>query len=96
MIIKALLMPVYLVILIIHLAVSLALKMSAWIFYLLGGLFLLTTICCYYMQLEIAVELRRMLICSGVMFMIPQIATMLSVFLEVAIEVLGASIHGKA
>ena len=93
MIIKALLMPVYVIILIIHLAVSLVLKMSAWIFYLLGGLFLLTTILCYYMQLETAGELHRMLICSGVMFMIPQIATMLSVFLEVAVEALGARIR---
>ena len=93
MIIKALLMPIYVVILIIHLAVSLALKMSAWIFYLLGGLFLLTTICCYYMQLETVAELHRMIICSGVMFMIPQIATMLSVFLEVAVEALGARIR---
>lgn len=95
MISKTLLFPIYIIFVAVNLLVALILKISAWIFYLLGGLFLLTTIFCYYLQLESSEELHRMLICSGAMFMIPQIATMLSVALEFIVTVLGDKIHGK-
>jgi len=92
MIIKILLMPLYIILLLFRIAVDMVLRLSAWIFYALAGLFLLTAICCYYMQIESAVGIRQMLISSGIMLILPQVVTAISAVLEVATEILGDKI----
>jgi len=92
MIIKILLMPLYIILLLFRIAVDMVLRLSAWIFYALAGLFLLTAICCYYMQIESAVGIRQMLISSGIMLILPQVVTAISAVLEVAAEILGDKI----
>lgn len=92
MIIKILLMPLYIILLLFRIAVDMVLRLSAWIFYVLAGLFLLTAICCYYMQIESTVGIRQMLISSGIMFILPQAVTAISAVLEVAAEILGDKI----
>ena len=67
---------------------NLIIRISDWIFYVLGGLMLLTTVLCYYMQIESGEGLRQMLIASGTMFLIPQAAGMVAGALEVAGEIL--------
>ena len=92
MIIKILLMPLYIILLLFRIAVDMVLRLSAWILYALAGLFLLTAICCYYMQIESAVGIRQMLISSGIMLILPQVVTAISAVLEVAAEILGDKI----
>jgi len=92
MIIKILLMPLYIILLLFRIAVDMVLRLSAWIFYALAGLFLLTAICCYYMQIESAVGIRQMMISSGIMLILPQAVTAISAVLEVAAEILGDKI----
>lgn len=94
MIMRIILTPIYICMLMLRVIVDLALRLSAWIFYLIGGLFLLTTICCYYMQLESAASLHHMLIICGVLFMLPQAVTILSAVLEVGTEIIGNRIRG--
>lgn len=94
MIRRILLTPIYLILLIVSLAVNTVLRLSAWIFYLLGGLCLLTTVCCYYMQLESAAGLHHMIICSGILLLLPQAAEIVSAVLTVATEIIGDRIKG--
>lgn len=94
MILKLLLTPIYIILFIVTLTVNVVLRLSAWIFYLLGGLCLLTTICCYYMQLESAAGLHHMIICSGILLLLPQTAEMLSAVLSVTTEIIGDRIKG--
>lgn len=85
---KIILMPLYIAVVVLRLGVNVMLGLSAWVFYLLGGLFLLATVCSYYMQLESAAGLRHMIIGSGVMFIIPQAVLILAGLLEVAAEII--------
>lgn len=71
---------------------NLIIKISDWIFYVIGGLFLLTTILCYYMQIEDGEGLRQMIIGSGIMFLIPQAAGIIAGLLEFLGEVLSNKI----
>lgn len=89
MIRRIVLTPVYIILTAFRIVVELMLHLSAWIFYLLGGVFLLATVCSYYMQLETAEGLRHMLIGTGTMFIIPQAVSILSGLLEVAAEIVG-------
>lgn len=50
---------------------------------------LLTTVLCYYMQIESGEGLHQMIIGCGIMFLIPQAAAMVAGLLEVAGEILG-------
>ena len=93
MIIRMILIPIYVVVTVLRIGLSLILKLSDWIFYLLGILFLLVTACCYYMQIESGEGLKHMIIGSGIMFLIPQVATLLTGVLEVAGEVIGDRIR---
>lgn len=94
MIYRILLTPIYLILLIASVAVNAVLRLSAWLFYLLGGLCLLTTACCYYMQLESAAGLHHMIICSGILLLLPQAAEIISAVLTVATEIIGDRIKG--
>jgi len=92
MIFKVILIPVYAMLAAVHIALTLILKMSDWIFYLFGGLFLLVTVLCYFMQLEDQPELRRMLIASSSLFIIPLAANLFDGVLQVMIETIGSKI----
>ena len=85
---KIVLMPIYIAIIVLRFGVDMMLRLSAWVFYLLGGVFLLATVCSYYMQLESAEGLRHMIIGSGLMFIIPQAVSILAGLLEVAAEII--------
>ena len=89
MIVRMIFIPIFIVITALRVCLGIIVRMSDWIFYLLGMLFLITTVCCYYMQLETAAGLRQMIIGSGIMFLIPQAATILIAILEVASEIIG-------
>lgn len=89
MIVKMIFIPIFIVITALRVCLGIIVRMSDWIFYLLGMLFLITTACCYYMQLETATGLKQMIIGSGIMFLIPQAATILIAVLEVVGEVIG-------
>ena len=93
MIIRIILIPIYMVVTVLRIGLSLVVKLSDWIFYLLGILFLLVTVCCYYMQIESGEGLKQMIIGSGIMFLIPQVASLLTGALEVAGEVIGDRIR---
>lgn len=86
--------PVYFILMFLRLITEIVLRLSAWIFYLLGALFLLVTIMCYCMQIETSEGLRRMLIGCGVFILIPQAAEFLSAFLEVAAERIVCRVKG--
>lgn len=87
MIRKILLAPIYTVLLILRIGINIMLQISSWVFYLLGGLLLLATVCCYYMQIESAEGLRSMIVGSGIFLIIPVGASMLSGVIEVAEEI---------
>ena len=87
--IRILLLPVYIILLAVRLVIDMMLRLSAWIFYAIAGLFLLTTICCYYMQLESAENIRSLLISCGMLLIIPQGASIIAGILEVTTEIVG-------
>lgn len=91
---RILLIPLYVILLVFRIVINMMLRLGAWMFYFLGGLCLLTTILCYYMQLETSEDLRSMLIGSGVFLVIPQAVEILSAVLEVTTEVVGYRIKG--
>ena len=93
MFIRILLIPIYIIVLLLSVILNLVLRLSAWVFYVLAGLFMIVTVCCYYMQIETGDELRRMLICCGVLFILPQAAEMLSAVLTVSAEIIGDRIR---
>jgi len=95
MLIKAVLMPVYLLLLAVRVVFGIVIKMADWIFYLLGGLFLLITILSYYFGLENGEGIRSMLISCGIMFLIPQAAVLIEGILEVCTLRLGDIIGGR-
>lgn len=94
MLIKIVLMPIYLLLLAVRVVFGIIIRMADWIFYLLGGLFLLVSILCYYFGLESGDSLRRMVISSGTMFLIPQVAVLLEGILEICTLRLGNIIGG--
>lgn len=94
MLLIILLIPIYIMLTVLRFVVSMMLRLGAWMFYLIGGLCLLTTILCYYMQLESPEGLRHMLIGSGIFLLIPQAVEILSAVLEVATEIIGCRIKG--
>ena len=96
MILKIILIPVYALLAAVHIALTLILKMSDWIFYLFGGLFVLVTVLCYFMQLEDQPELRRMLIASSSLFIIPLAANLFDGVLQVMIETIGSKIINQS
>lgn len=96
MILRIILIPVYALLAAVHIALTLILKMSDWIFYLFGGLFVLVTVLCYFMQLEDQSELRRMLIASNSLFIIPLAASLFDGVLQVMIETIGSKISNQS
>lgn len=94
MLIKIVLLPVYLLLLAFRVVFGIIIRMADWIFYLLGGLFLLVSILCYYFGLESGDSLRHMVISSGTMFLIPQVAVLLEGILEICTLRLGNIIGG--
>ena len=95
MIKRILLFPIYIVLVTVRLLFGLMVRMSDWIFYVLGGLFLLTTIFSYYFALEDAAGLRSMIIGSGIMFLIPQAAAIIEDILEVCTMRIGDLMGGN-
>lgn len=93
MIIRCLLTPVYILVGIIRLAVDIISRLSGWIFGALAGLLLLVTLLCYFFGLEDGAEIRHMLIGCGILFLIPQIAAVLSAMLEGLTEIIGDHIR---
>lgn len=93
--IKVILTPVYLLLTALRIVIGIIVGISGWIFYLIGGLFLLTTGFCYFMGLESGESVRNMLIGSTVLFLIPQAATILSVMLEAAAGQIGNTISSN-
>lgn len=89
MIRKIVLLPIYIVLTVLRIVIDLMLRISTWIFYLIGGVLLLTTIGCYYFQIESGENIRNMLIGTGVFFIIPQAVTILAGMVEVAAEIVG-------
>ena len=87
--------PIYIFVLLVRIALDMLVRVSEWVFYAIGGIMLLTTIFCYYMQLESSAELHRMIVCCGVMFLLPQAVSLLSGALAVATEILGDRIRRK-
>lgn len=96
MILNIILIPIYALLAAVHIALSLILKLSDWVFYLFGGLFVLVTILCYFMQLEDQSELRRMLIASSSLFIIPLAANLFDGMLQVMIETIGSKIGNQS
>ena len=96
MILRIILIPVYALLAAVHIALTLILQMSDWIFYLFGGLFVLVTVLCYFMQLEDQPELRRMLIASSSLFIIPLAANLFDGVLQVMIETIGSKISNQS
>lgn len=86
---RIILLPVYVIIRIMAVAINIIIRLSDWIFYVLGFLFLLATVLCYYMQIESGAGLRHMIIGSGIMFLIPQAAGLLAGVLEVTGDLIG-------
>ena len=95
MIIKMILLPLYILLLAVRVIFGMLIRISDWIFYLLGGLFLLVTVLCYYFGLETGESLRSMVISCGILFMIPQAASILEGVLEFCTMILGDRIGGK-
>jgi len=93
MIIRCILTPLYIIVGIIKLIVDVLNRVSGWIFGALAGLLLLVTVLCYFFGLERGAELRHMLISCGVIFLIPQIMTVMSALLDVLTEIIGDSIR---
>ena len=61
---------------------------SAWIFYLLGSVLLVTAILSYFMQQSQGMEALQMMIGGFVIFMIPQAVGSMVVLLELAAAML--------
>lgn len=80
--------PVYLALLAVRIVFDLLNRLSAWVFYIIAFLLLLTAGLCYYMEIDTALEIRRTLIGSGIFFMIPQSVSILAGMAEVAAEVI--------
>ena len=78
----------YLAITVIRIALSAVRRISEGFFCFFGGLFLLTTLLCYYFQLESGESLRHMIICSGILLLTPQAAEILETMLELAAKAL--------
>ena len=89
MITKCLLTPIYIIVAIVKCAVDILSRLSTWIFGVLAGMMLLVTLLCYLFGLESGESIRHMLLSSGVMFLIPQIVSIISALLEVLTEVIG-------
>lgn len=81
-------LPMYMVLMAVRLIVNLLLRMSAWIFYMIAFLFLLTAVLCYYMDLDSAVGIRQTVIGGGLFFIIPQAASILAGLLDGVAEVI--------
>ena len=94
MFLRIILTPIYIILMVLRLAVNLMLQLGAWVFYLIGGLCLLTTVLCYYMQSESPEGLHHMIIGSGIFLLIPQVVEILAAMLEVATEVIIYRIKG--
>lgn len=86
MIRNVILRVIYLAVSLLHIAVSLIVGISAWIFYALAGLLLLVTICCFLMGVESGDGIRHMLAGCGILFAIPLTASLIDAMLEVAAE----------
>ena len=95
MIIKMVLLPIYILLLAARVIFGMLIRIADWIFYLLGGLFLLVTILSYYFGLETGDSLRSMTISSGILFLIPQAASLLEGVLEFSTMILGDKIGGN-
>lgn len=95
MIIKMILLPVYIILVAIRLVFGIVIRMADWIFYLLGGLLLLVTVLSYYFGLETGESLKSMVISSGILFIIPQAASLLEGVLEFSTMILGDKIGGR-
>lgn len=95
MLVKIVILPIYLLLLAVRVVFGILIRMADWIFYLLGGLFLLITILCYYFGLESGDSLRSMVISSGIMFLIPQAAVLVEGILEICTLKLGNIIGGR-
>ena len=78
----------YLVVTAIRIALSAVRRLSEGFFCFFGGLFLLTTLLCYYFQLESGESLRHMIICIGILLLTPQAAEILETILELAAKAL--------
>lgn len=89
MITKCLLTPVYIIVAIVKCAVDILSRLSAWVFGVLAGIMMLVTLLCYLFGLESGDSIRHMLISSGVVFLVPQVISIVSALLEVLTEVIG-------
>lgn len=79
---------IYLMVSVLHIAVSLIIGVSAWIFNLLAGLLLAVTVCCYFMGIESGLEIKQMLIGCGILFAIPVAANFIGAVLAVTKEII--------
>ena len=95
MIIRMILLPVYIILVAIRLVFGIVIRMADWLFYLLGGLLLLVTVLSYYFGLETGESLKSMVISSGILFIIPQAASLLEGVLEFCTMILGDKIGGR-
>lgn len=89
MITKCLLTPIYIIVAIAKCAVDILSRLSTWIFGVLAGMMLLVTLLCYLFGLESGDSIRHMLLSSGIVFLIPQVISIISTLLEVLAEVIG-------
>ena len=76
-------------------ALRIMIHMSDWIFYVIGWLLLLVTALSFYMEIESGIGIRRMIIGSGVFFLIPQAAVMLEAALEICTNNISSRIGGN-
>lgn len=95
MITTIILTPVYALLTAVHICLAVIVRLSAWIFYIVGGLFIITTAFCYFMDLESGAELRRMMIVSASVFLLPHAATVIDCFIAAAAEAVGMRIHER-
>ena len=89
MITKCLLTPIYIIVAIVKCAVDILSRLSTWIFGVFAGMMLLVTLLCYLFGLESGDSIRHMLLSSGIVFLIPQVISIISTLLEVLAEVIG-------
>lgn len=95
MITRILLVPTFAVLTVLRLIIDLVVKISGWFFYAAGGIILLTAVLSFCFQLEKSAEVHRMVITAGVLFLLPQGASILSGILEVGSEIIGDRIRVK-
>ena len=90
---RIILIPIYVIVGFARIGIEVITRLSCWVFYLIGGILILATILSAGFGLEDSEGIRQMLIGSGVFLLIPQVVTVVSVLLEVLMNVIGRKIR---